>query len=699
MLRSQLPKDFGTSHCTRFLKRPRELDVQVEKVISELFNKRFSIVNNGQFTIPKPEYMFMEKPWKTEALQQLKEELNETKSRLNDYNLLEWHRHTGQRNQAGDVHWKLRMHIDPEFLTQAWCKFYENVSSFPLVPEQAIADRKFTSVHLCEAPGAFVTSLNHWLKSNQPAVEWDWIATTLNPYYEGNPLSRMITDDRFILHTLDHWCFGADNTGNLMDINNLDNLVEMTKSKDKIMLVTADGSIDCLDTPGEQETVVSHLHYCETVAAIHILQKGGSFLLKIFTIFEHTSVCLTYLLCCLFDRVFINKPVTSKEGNSEVYMICLGFKGPEYAAPYLNILRKHYTFKSDMAMFRRNDIPDTIIKQIFECGKFFMDHQCKVISNNISSFNSSVNDTKPDFTLRHIRRAVALHFLQEYNLRKLDSEEEEIVGKTKLARTNCMNFDAKKQYFSYNERLKRKDLEPKSRLMAFAEDLHFTEVPISSRWIQRPETLGVLSIRMGKPFRKIQSSKYCAGEILKVLNATFEIAETLQLQLRLPTEKSVQEFCEKPNNEYSKNILHFQYTNTENGINDLVAKIREKVLKLPKGESLVLIGYCLLTQFYVGLLYVISHNFEYLEFMIDPKLGCVIILKSNLAMDNVLEKLKEISLATETAKDNGNTVLSVLPVTELCGAALYPYLMQINHWLVKYCIDYVAEMVKDNMDN
>jgi cap2 methyltransferase len=43
--------------------------------------------------------------------------------------------------------------------------------------------------------------------------------------------------------------------------------------------VTADGSIDCQEDPGEQESKVSSLHYCEVVSALHILAKGK---LKVF---------------------------------------------------------------------------------------------------------------------------------------------------------------------------------------------------------------------------------------------------------------------------------------------------------------------------------------------------------------------------------------------------------------------------------
>lgn len=45
-------------------------------------------------------------------------------------------------------------------------------------------------------------------------------------------------------------------------------------------------------------------------------------MLKMFTMFESESICSMYLLTKLFGSVDVFKPATSKEGNSEVYVIC-----------------------------------------------------------------------------------------------------------------------------------------------------------------------------------------------------------------------------------------------------------------------------------------------------------------------------------------------------------------------------------------
>jgi len=67
--------------------------------------------------------------------------------------------------------------------------------------------------------------------------------------------------------------------------------------------VTADGSTDCANDPGEQEVKIAPLHYAEAVAALSILRPSGNLVLKMFTLFEHTSICLLYLLCCTFEQV------------------------------------------------------------------------------------------------------------------------------------------------------------------------------------------------------------------------------------------------------------------------------------------------------------------------------------------------------------------------------------------------------------
>jgi len=53
----------------------------------------------------------------------------------------------------------------------------------------------FKSVHLCEAPGAFISALNQYIYTTYPNLRWDWLSTSLSPYWEGNSVNEMINDD------------------------------------------------------------------------------------------------------------------------------------------------------------------------------------------------------------------------------------------------------------------------------------------------------------------------------------------------------------------------------------------------------------------------------------------------------------------------------------------------------------------------
>lgn len=197
-------------------------------------------------------------------------------------------------------------------------------------------------------------------------LQWRWKANSLNPYYEGNTPSQMITDDRFMMQTIKKWHFGADGTGDITHPDYPDSLSETCRGNSLVHLVTADGSFDCQDNPNEQEDTVSWLHLKETLAALRVLRPGirrmhpllwcffnlsnepnknyllldvgGHFVIKMFTFFECDTICLLYLLRALFESLEVMKPATSKEGNSEVYVICREFKGSKIAQPYLEQL-------------------------------------------------------------------------------------------------------------------------------------------------------------------------------------------------------------------------------------------------------------------------------------------------------------------------------------------------------------------------
>lgn len=90
---------------------------------------------------------------------------------------------------------------------------------------------------MCEAPGAFVAALNHYLKLNYPKSNFKWCATTLNPYYEGNSFDNAVLDDRLMIRTFDNWEFGEDFTGDITNRRNVEKLIARCRKMGKVNCV------------------------------------------------------------------------------------------------------------------------------------------------------------------------------------------------------------------------------------------------------------------------------------------------------------------------------------------------------------------------------------------------------------------------------------------------------------------------------
>lgn len=425
--------------------------------IRELYSKSFTFEKppGDCWGLPQASEAFPGglQPQPDPPLQALKLSLNEVKNQLSDKDLEKWHEHTAFTNRARSVAAHVRQAANAELCTQAWCKFHEILVRFELLPVEALWNAELNSVHLCEAPGAFIASLNHHLRAHKIPCAWSWVGNTLNPYHEANDTGTMITDDRLIASTLPWWYFGPDNTGDIMVPAYLIGLKKFTSNMAEIHLVTADGSFDCQDNPGEQEALVASLHYCEAVTALTLLSPRGSFVLKMFTLLEPSSLCLLYLLNCCFQQVHVLKPGTSKAGNSEVYVVCLCYSGPQALGAVLPRLTQR--FGPDMAreaLFPRSLIPDSFLEQQRECCTFFHQLQTDTIKENLRLFgNLSAEQCR---RLEELHHCAAETFLNRFCVRRLARADWVLrgPGARHSLRTRLFPQRNKKHSGTYNQR-------------------------------------------------------------------------------------------------------------------------------------------------------------------------------------------------------------------------------------------------------
>ncbi|KAB0791476.1 hypothetical protein PPYR_03276 [Photinus pyralis] len=386
--------------------------LQVENV-DHYFNKKFSFRPNSKWSLPREAYKHPPEP--IESLRDMKVSLNACKGQLNRFALTEWSNHTKFTDPSSSIIETISSTCKVELLTQAWCKFYECLYNYPIVSRTSIETRTLNSLHLCEAPGAFISALNYFLYAKHPWIKWRWRASTLNPYYEGNSLDEMIYDDRLIRRTLPNWEFGPDLTGDLRTLHNHESVVA---SCEGIMLVTADGSTDCSGDPGEQERHVHFLHYCEVMTALKVLGVHGNFVLKLFTMFEHETVSLMFLLNCLFLGVHVFKPCASKSGNSEVYVVCLDYRGYDTVPEVLRktLMLPYGDGHGESVMFPLDAVSCDFVRQVEDCARLFMNWQRDHINSNVEMFRTEDEDVLCQ--IRNRKESVAGGYVRKFRIPK-----------------------------------------------------------------------------------------------------------------------------------------------------------------------------------------------------------------------------------------------------------------------------------------
>lgn len=561
------------------------------------FEKIYFFKNQDEYCLPNK--IFESPKWSIQELLSKKNELNRIKGLLSKYKLKVWSKHTANRDRAGFVLKKLAEEIKPELLTQAWCKFYEILSNFPVVPLCAVDNKKMESLHLCEAPGAFICSLNHYLILNYPGLSWSWLANTLNPNYEGNELCEMIPDDRLIRHTLRNWIFGEDFTGDLTKPYNHQYLINCLKDAE-ISLVTADGSVDCMSDPGEQEKLVERLHFCEAFTALRILQTGGTFVLKIFTMFEESTINMLYMLNCLFEKVAVFKPCTSKSGNSELYVISTKFKGFNLIVQLWEKIWKVYedinVFKSK-SMFRLDELPKSFLNEIQYCSEFFMKKQVDTILNNIYHFEQKQQDS-----IYMTKSFIAQIYLSKYEITPIP-EESRIVPNVCITENWRINSTKNYKYLFYIniERIK-----------------------------QRRKLSDILDVVIGKKITTIHNSKFTHSDNLKNIQ---------KIHVNKITEnsfyKTILNVLLEKNNVI--NIKDF------NGLlfSEFQREFYQKILSAIKDDkNLILINIPFVTHFLAGLLYILFFMFD----SVYMGSGILVLLQPNLqSNDQVLSIFNSIT--------------------------------------------------------
>lgn len=694
--------------------------VQVQMEAQDHFKKSFTFSPPSPgWKLPSPHTMYTAPIWQKEELQEMKASLNAVKQQLGTKDVAVWHAHTTNTNPSQRVCHAIKRHAYPEMLTQAWLKFYEIVNGYPLVPAEEEGDVReislsptmveesratFSSVHLCEAPGAFISALNHYLTLNHPKLKWQWLGNTLNPYYEDIPLSRCVVDDRLIIHTLENWCFGTDNTGDLTKQNNLCDLMRRADHLGSVKLVTADGSFDCQADPAEQEKMTHPLHLCEAAAALSILAPGGSLVLKKFTLFESETVCLMYLLCCVFKDVHVYKPATSKQGNSEVYIIALNYCGKDHFREHLEKVVEAAWCGNQVlqTMFQEEMIPEDFMEQVKECSSKFMAYQTQSIKRNLLLFED-MSERQKQLNELLKAKATTLYFERNYcaPIPKWQTLTHGLANQSRQLLESDWN-KVSSSLLMRSHSLSSKVEVLTNFLIRFTED--FVD---SSRATDKekeycmssfiPQDMPELKFEVvsGKPLQCIESSKFCSERILRLtreLQVLWEMKTTTSKVLELDESLAACVLTHHPGATLVRGEGALRLHPGCQALEQVAGLLEGELLA---GASVVVVSAPLLSRLQYGILLALASAFRevlvYRSCKVGSKLPIVVLegLRSREAAVAVVEGLQRMGWDRMGGGVHGKGFLQVVALQSLLQDQP---LMSIYHYNVHLCA-HLAQML------
>jgi hypothetical protein len=209
-----------------------------------------------------------------------------------------------------------RVHIKGS-ITNAWMKCWEMIHTFNLVPKDHTD--KFTIFCNAEFPGAFILALNHYIKTSTPVKKFEWYANSLWP----TATNKEILKDSFDLYKkyTNRWLMNSENGGSVTDPK----MIQIIKDRlyDKVDLYTSDIGIGAEENEEEQE---APLNLGQVICALNTLKNGGMMVCKMFLFFKPFNMSLLRVLSTVFEEFYVTKPLASRGGNSEIYIIGKGYK-------------------------------------------------------------------------------------------------------------------------------------------------------------------------------------------------------------------------------------------------------------------------------------------------------------------------------------------------------------------------------------
>jgi 23S rRNA U2552 (ribose-2'-O)-methylase RlmE/FtsJ len=192
-------------------------------------------------------------------------------------------------------------------ISRAYFKLYEIIYNEPFISNENILNCFF----ICEAPGGFIECVTDIRRKKNLKTEY----ISISKFDTSIKYDRYLEENNLLY-------------GDITSIECINNTIKIVLQKFEygLDLITADGGFD-IKNYNCQEIVTSKLLLCEIYIALKTQKQGGTFVIKFFDMFTHNSIIYYLILSSFYEYVRIIKPKSSRNCNSERYLVCSNFYG------------------------------------------------------------------------------------------------------------------------------------------------------------------------------------------------------------------------------------------------------------------------------------------------------------------------------------------------------------------------------------
>lgn len=283
-------------------------------------------------------------------------------------------------------------------ISNAWLKAYELFIHYKVFPTKPT--NKFVYFDNAAFPGSFILAAWHIVHTLCDIKKFEWYGSSLLSSDEIKKLKRDKgpLDDKYKMYENypSNWLMNEHNNG---DVTSVDNQLEFkNRMGGSVDLYTSDLGFDVSQDYNKQEELHAHANMGQIITALLVLRKGGIMITKQYSYFEPFTVSLIGLLTIVFDKVEISKPMFSKSGNSETYIIGLGYKasGDIDGKSVVSIMLDRLKNWSLKPLTTKKCLGNTFLSVIIQSQKYFADTQIVKLTDIISEYNRFVKEKKTD---------------------------------------------------------------------------------------------------------------------------------------------------------------------------------------------------------------------------------------------------------------------------------------------------------------